>query len=126
MTDKTTGHTVLIVEDEPNIRAFVRVNLAVRGYSVAEAASAEEALNWIMQNRPKLLILDVRLPGMSGWDLVRMLQQDDALHSIPVIILSASGKDHEQYVQYPNVHAHLVKPVSIDRLMASVRAVMPL
>src|SRR5258707_578041 len=82
--------TVLVVEDETNIRQFVTVNLKARGYDVLQAPSAEEGLKHLRDCVAEALILDIKLPGMSGWDMLKVIVAEPALPDIPVIIMTAS------------------------------------
>jgi excisionase family DNA binding protein len=80
------GPLVLVVDDDPRLREFVRVNLETEGYTVREAAGADEALAAIADQAPQLVLLDVVMPGVDGWELLQRLQE---LHgSIPVVMFS--------------------------------------
>ena len=80
--------TVLVVEDEANIRGFVVANLKARGYAVLQAANAEDGLQQLQDYGAEALILDIRLPGMSGWDMLKQIAAEPGLLDIPVIILT--------------------------------------
>jgi excisionase family DNA binding protein len=85
------GPLVLVVDDDPLLREFVRVSLETEGYTVREAGGADEALAAIADQAPQLVLLDVVMPGVDGWELLQRLQE---LHgSIPVIMFS--GQDGE-------------------------------
>jgi CheY-like chemotaxis protein len=114
--------TVLVVEDEANIRQFVAVNLKVRGYDIIEAASAEDGLLQLRNSIPDALILDVKLPGMSGWDMLKQVATDSDLPAIPVIILTASALiTHPDEQVYVNITAKLIKPISTTDLILAVK-----
>src|SRR5256885_13212521 len=105
--------TLLVIEDEANIRQFVVVNLKARGYDILEAASAEEGLLQLRYRAPAALILDITLPGMSGWDMLKQLEAEPELPLLPVIILTASAQTTYPDDQlYSNIAAKLVKPIS--------------
>lgn len=113
---------LLIVEDEVNIRRFVAANLGARGYQVVEAGDAEEGLRQLRESPPGALILDIRLPGMSGWDLLQEMASDTALASIPVIVMTASATNLKfGETSYTNVVQWLVKPVSVHELLQAVK-----
>ena len=115
---------VLVVEDEVNIRQFVAVNLKVRGYDVIEAASAEEGLQQLRSHAPEALILDIKLPGMSGWDMLKEVSANPELPEIPVIILTASALvAHPDEHAYTNIIAKLIKPVSTTDLILAVQKI---
>jgi two-component system, OmpR family, phosphate regulon response regulator PhoB len=111
--------SVLIIEDEPNIRAFVRINLKVRGYIVFEAESAEEGISILKQTSPSLIILDYLLPGQTGEAVLQMMSQDKQLKHIPVILMSASVNASE--ANFPNITRRLTKPVNVDTLVDAVK-----
>jgi DNA-binding response OmpR family regulator len=113
---------LLIVEDEANIRRFVAANLSARGYSVIEAGDAEEGLKILREQSPGVLILDIRLPGMSGWDLLEEMARDTSLAQVPVIVMTASVTNVKfGETSYTNVVQWLVKPVSVHELIHAVK-----
>jgi excisionase family DNA binding protein len=83
---KTGGPLVLVVDDDARLREFMRVNLEMEGYSVREAASADEALEAIDDQAPELVLLDVVMPGVDGWQMLQRMQERHG--SIPVIMFS--------------------------------------
>jgi DNA-binding response OmpR family regulator len=113
---------LLIVEDEVNIRRFVAANLAARGFRVTEAGDAEEGLRQLRLDPPSVLVLDIRLPGMSGWDLLQTMADDKSLSEIPVIVMTASATNINFAAPgYTNVVQWLVKPVSVHELIHAVK-----
>ena len=113
---------LLVVEDEANIRRFVAANLSARGYSVIEAGDAEQGLEILRAQSPAVLILDIRLPGMSGWDLLQEMANDTALTRIPVVVMTASVTNVKfGETSYTNVVQWLVKPVSVHELIHAVK-----
>jgi CheY-like chemotaxis protein len=121
--------TVLIVDDEANIRKFAAANLVRRGYNVVEASDAEEGLERLRQHSnsnaaAKVLLLDIKLPGMSGWNLLEAMARDpDVPQNIPVVIMTASVTDANiSTARYPNVVEVLVKPVSTEQLIRAVHS----
>ena len=93
-TVETPGPFVLIVDDDEGVRAFVRANLELEGYSVQEAASAEEGLALLEERLPELILLDVMMPQVDGWEMLRRVQDRHGVGSIPVIMFS--GKIDER------------------------------
>jgi excisionase family DNA binding protein len=83
---QSSGPVVLVVDDDPRVREFVRVNLELAGYSVREAERAEEALAVVADQAPDLVLLDVVMPGTDGWQLLQRMQERHG--SIPVIMFS--------------------------------------
>jgi CheY-like chemotaxis protein len=118
--------TVLVVDDENNIRMFISANLAPRGFQVVEANSAEDALEKLRELTPDAVILDVLMPGMSGWDLARKMSEDERLSQIPIILLTASIADASSTGNYANVVERLVKPLSSSDLVTTVKKIVVL
>ena len=89
---------VLVVDDDDRLREFVRVNLEMDGYSVREAANAEEGLAALEEESPDLILLDVMMPGMDGWEMLQRVQERHG--TIPVVMFSgkvdASGEAEER------------------------------
>jgi len=119
--------TLLIVEDEPNIGQFIMVNLQARGFDVQYAPDAEEGLALLQTFKPEALILDIKLPGISGWEMLKVIDSDPVLPKIPVIIMTASSifSQPDEY-GYSNIVEKLIKPVSVTDLMHAVRIIFPI
>jgi excisionase family DNA binding protein len=83
---KDAGPLVLVVDDDPRVREFIRINLELEGYAVREAERAEEALAAIEDQSPDLVLLDVVMPGTDGWEMLQRMQERHG--SIPVIMFS--------------------------------------
>jgi two-component system, sensor histidine kinase len=116
--------TLLIVEDDNNIRQFVAVNLKARGYTVLQTDNAEDGLRQLHDYAPAALLLDIKLPGMTGWDMLKQIDADPNLPHLPVIIMTASPLfDHLGESTYTNIAATLIKPVSTAELIDAVRKV---
>src|SRR5439155_19864869 len=87
---------VLVVDDEDDIRELCRVNLEFEGYEVIDAADGEAALQLVRSDHPDVIFLDLMMPKMDGWEVLRRLKEDDATASIPVILLTAKTGGNEQ------------------------------
>src|SRR5258708_23881574 len=81
---------VLVVDDDPNIRKMMVAALKRDGYSFSEAANGREALDCMRSSRPDVVVLDLMMPVMSGWDVLQEREHDASLRQIPVIIVSAN------------------------------------
>jgi excisionase family DNA binding protein len=88
-----SGPTVLIVDDDPKLREYVRVNLEMEGYSVKEAGSADEGLSVLDESTPDLVLLDVMMPEVDGWEMLRRVQERHGVGAIPVIMFSGKVDD---------------------------------
>jgi two-component system response regulator GlrR len=114
--------TILIVEDEASIRKLAAVNLSARGYDVIAVESAEQGLIQLAAHPIALILLDIKLPGMRGWEFLTAMAGDPRVApNIPVIIMTASAADaQEKAPGYPNVVRILVKPFSTQVLLQAV------
>ncbi len=108
---------VLIVEDEKHILELAATNLRKRGYEILEAQTAQDGLGLLKKYRPNLLILDIKLPGKSGWDMLREIDSDKELTKLPVIIMSASASTNVDSYLYPNIVGRIYKPFGIANLL---------
>jgi two-component system KDP operon response regulator KdpE len=116
--------TILIIEDDPNIRKLLSINLAVRGYTVVQAEDAHTGLERLRDSAPDVLLLDLKLPDMPGWEVLRIMTEDPTFHAIPVIIITASlTSTHADAVVVKSEHLRkiLKKPISIQELTQEVR-----
>jgi two-component system, OmpR family, KDP operon response regulator KdpE len=111
---------ILIVEDDPNIRKLVRVNLVKRGYTVIEAADSNQALALFQEEPVDLVLLDLVLPGLSGVDICAWIR---ARSEVPIIILSArSEEDLKVAALDAGADDYVTKPFGQEELLARVRA----
>lgn len=114
--------TVLVVEDELNIRKFVAANLKARGFTVLEAPDAETGLEVLQERQPEAMVLDIKLPGMDGWQLLEQVLVDSRLVEIPVVVMTAHVMDSEaRQIRFPNVSEVIFKPVSAAQLVGAVQ-----
>jgi len=86
---------ILIIEDEKDLRFFLKTALTQAGFEVKEAIDAEEALEKIKEEKPDLILLDIILPGKSGFDFLIEIKKDPEFESIPIIIVSNLGQREE-------------------------------
>ena len=113
---------ILVVEDEANVRKLVTVNLSSRGYTVYEAKDVQQAVERLQTQPFDLIVLDIKLPDLTGWDLLAKIATDAALEfSGPVLVMTASVMDAQiDRDQYPAVVEVLVKPFSAAKLIAAI------
>jgi DNA-binding response OmpR family regulator len=110
---------VLVVEDDSPIRAMVAELLSDAGYVVIEAADGFEAVQELRRKRPHLIVLDLMLPGMSGWQFLERSRDELERWHIPVVILSAI-RGQGEYPRTLGVAAWLTKPLDIDHFLVAV------
>ena len=121
---KSGGPLVLVVDDDARLREFMRVNLEMEGYTVREASSAEEALGSIEDQAPELVLLDVVMPGVDGWEMLQRMQE--RYGSIPVIMFSGqvdanSAGDAEQR----GARGFVGKPFDPQQLIERAKQLVP-
>ncbi len=116
---------VLVVDDERDITNLVALNLRQSGFEALETATAEEALNILQRQKIDLLILDLLLPHMSGFELCEYLKSKPGTAAVPIIIISALTAENERLRALNlGVEDYLPKPFSVRELVARVRTVL--
>lgn len=115
--------TILVVDDEADILKLISENLLVRGYQVTKAKNANDALGKLQAESPSLLVLDIKLPDLTGWQLLERLENDPTVtYRFPVLIMTASISDANMDMRkFPQVAEILVKPFSIPNFVAAVK-----
>jgi two-component system KDP operon response regulator KdpE len=113
---------ILVVDDEPPIRRFLRTSFAAQGYRVLEAASGEEALSRVRSDRPDVVILDLGLPDIDGIDVIATVRQTS---NVPIIVLSSRDSERGK-VEALDLGAddYVTKPFGMDELMARIRSAL--
>ncbi|MEO1688812.1 MAG: response regulator [Pseudomonadota bacterium] len=120
-----TGQRVLIAEDEPHIVESLRFILSREGYAVADAADGEAAWSSLSQARPDLLILDVMLPRLNGFDVLRRLRAEPEGRALPVIMLTAKGQAQDRRTaQDAGADVFITKPFSNRDVVEHVRRLL--
>ena len=115
--------SVLVVDDEPAIRRFLRTSLVAQAYRVSEAEDGEDALATIRRNPPDVLVLDLGLPKIDGFEVIRRLRA--AGSAVPIVVLS-SRDDERGKVEALDLGAddYITKPFGIEELLARIRAAL--
>jgi CheY-like chemotaxis protein len=117
--------TILLVDDSPAIRDLVATFLDDEGYAVTTAERAEDALSMLAISLPDLLILDGRLPGMSGWTCLDLLRADATTGKVPVLLLTAALDDLQRMARPPDdCTTFLAKPFDLDELLEAIQGVI--
>jgi excisionase family DNA binding protein len=121
-----TGPVVLVVDDDAGVRGLVRANLEAEGYAVREAASAREGLTALEEEAPDLVLLDVMMPEVDGWEMLRQVQERFGAGAIPVIVFS--GKVEERSVvdaASRGASGFLGKPFDLRQLVDQAKQIAP-
>jgi two-component system, OmpR family, KDP operon response regulator KdpE len=114
--------TLLVIDDEPQIRKFLRISLASQGYKVLEAETGAEGLAQAALNKPDLLVLDLGLPDMDGQQVLREFRQWSA---VPVLVLSVRASEAQKVEALDNgANDYVTKPFGIQEFLARVRALL--
>jgi len=116
---------ILIAEDEPDIRDLIAFTLRFAGYEVVAAANGKEAVDLAPKEMPDLILMDVRMPIMTGYEACEHFKADPSLKHIPVVFLSAKGQDSEiQTGLAAGAEEYLLKPFGPNELTASLQAIL--
>jgi diguanylate cyclase (GGDEF)-like protein len=119
------AETVLVVDDDPDIRTFVDIALSLAGYETADAADGEEALERALETNPSIIVMDVMMPRMDGFEAVRQLRADGRLSHIPVILLTAKSQTPDKVAGFDaGADDYLTKPFDPNELVARVKATL--
>jgi DNA-binding response OmpR family regulator len=110
---------ILIVDDEPTVRALLRDLLELEGHEVREAADGIAALDAMRSEPPDLVVLDIMMPGMSGIEVLHHVRADPNLFGVPVLVLTAKGDDETTWAGWTaGATSYLCKPFAPDNLLA--------
>ena len=116
---------ILIAEDEPDIRELIAFTLRFAGHEVTTSANGEEALHQATEMIPDIVIMDVRMPKMTGYDACRAMKADVVLKDIPVVFLSAKGQDSEVQTGLDvGAEDYLLKPFAPSQLVEHVKTIL--
>src|SRR6185295_5155199 len=123
--DETRTRNIVIVEDDEDIAESIRYNLEREGFRVRVAATGEEALNLIFDRPPSLILLDLNLPHMSGFEMCRRLRAEAPTARVPILILTARTDEADKVLGL-NIGAddYITKPFGMRELVARVNAVL--
>jgi DNA-binding response OmpR family regulator len=115
---------ILVVDDEDDILHFLELVLREKGYEVVTASGGHEALTRAQIERPDLVLLDIMMPQMDGWEVLKLLRVDDETATIPVAMLSArtEAKDRVQGLQEGAID-YICKPFSLQDLVSKIEAI---
>lgn len=120
------GPVILIVDDDERLREYVKANLELEGYSVREAGSAEEGLEALEKEPPDLILLDVMMPKVDGWEMLQKVQERHGVGAIPVVMFSGKvdeGSDAEAKAK--GARGFIGKPFDPKQLIESTKALLP-
>jgi CheY-like chemotaxis protein len=113
---------VLVVDDEPDIRATVSAMLEIEGYAVTEAANGADALHRVEEQAPDVILLDMRMPVLDGWGFAAELRRRG--HRMPIVVMTAA-RDAAHWAGEIAASAFVAKPFGFDDLITAVEEVRP-
>ncbi|MBO7394053.1 MAG: response regulator, partial [Abditibacteriota bacterium] len=118
------SHKILVCDDEKNIRRLVQVNLERAGYKVVTASDGKEALQQVVKERPELIVLDIMMPYMDGFEVLQNLRRNASTREIPVIMLTAKSQDSDIFRGWQSgVDCYLTKPFTPVELVSFVNRI---
>src|SRR4026207_38087 len=122
----TNLKSILCIEDEPEMIDLMRLILGRRGFSVKGAAGGIEGLKMIREEKPDLVLLDLMMPDMDGWEVYQQMKADDKTKNIPVIVVTAKAQSIDKVLglHIAKVDDYITKPFSPQDLMNSVEKVL--
>jgi len=116
---------VLLVEDEGDVAELIRYNLTKEGYDVVLTSNGNDALRLAREHRPDVLLLDIMVPQLNGWEVCRRLKKDPELAAIPVIMVSGRVEEGDKVLGFEvGADDYVTKPFSPRELIARIRAVL--
>jgi two-component system response regulator VicR len=122
----TNGKRVICIEDEPEMIDLVKLILSRRGFQVIGAMGGREGLEAIQREKPDLVLLDLMMPDMDGWEVYQKMKADDASRSIPVIVVTAKAQSIDKVLglHIAKVDDYITKPFGPQELLESVEKVL--
>ncbi|MDT8363534.1 MAG: response regulator [Nitrosomonas sp.] len=118
-----TISTILVIDDSPTDRHILSRMLTKSGYQVGTAESGEEAMTKIRQHLPDLILMDVVMPGINGFQATRMLARDDETRRIPIILCTSKNQETDKiWGLRQGARAYITKPVKIEDLLQKINS----
>jgi two-component system alkaline phosphatase synthesis response regulator PhoP len=116
---------ILVVDDEVNITQILEFSIGAEGYEVLSASNGEEAIDKARREQPDLIILDIMMPKIDGYEACRILKANPLTKSIPVVLLTAKGRDIDKRLGYEvGATDYIVKPFSPNKLIERIHELL--
>lgn len=116
---------ILVADDDPAIRELIRLNLEIQGYQVIIASNGVETVRKALSERPNLIILDILMPEIDGYEVMRLLKNSEETSNIPIIVLTAYASDAGALISWvEGAEGYLAKPFNPDELLMLVERVL--
>lgn len=119
------GERILIIDDEMNIVELLKYNLETNGYKVIYALTGKEGLTYSLQNKPDLILLDIMLPEVDGFDICKEIKKNKDTENIPIIMLTAKSEEFDKILGLElGADDYITKPFSVRELLARIKVVL--
>ncbi|MDD4982168.1 MAG: response regulator [Candidatus Omnitrophota bacterium] len=116
---------ILVVDDELDVQSIISFRLEINGYKVSVASDGQEGLDKIKAEKPNLVLLDLMLPKINGFEICRMIKFDDKFKDLPIIILSALDKeDDRKKAMEAGADAYFLKPFDLEVLLEKINSLL--
>jgi DNA-binding response OmpR family regulator len=122
----SNGKRILCIEDEPDMIDLIRIILSRRGYTIEGAGGGKDGLRKVRETKPDLVLLDLMMPDLDGWEVYQQMKADEKTRHIPVIVVTAKAQSIDKVLglQIAKVDDYIAKPFSPDELIESVQRVL--
>lgn len=125
MGDTRARNRVLLVDDDKQILNSLRVYLELENYEVYTASNGQEALDKVTEHKPEILVLDIMMPEMDGFEVLEKIKGDDDLSAIPVIMLTAKGQPVDVLKGYKmGASSYMTKPFNLNELVENIELIL--
>ncbi|MBI4041812.1 MAG: response regulator [Deltaproteobacteria bacterium] len=115
------GKTILLIDDEADLREAIKMKLEAEGYQIEQAANGVEALEHIKRNNPDLIVLDVMMPELNGYQVCKRLKEDEKLKHIPIILLTGRAHSSDQFWGLGmGANDYITKPFEFHELLSLI------
>jgi two-component system cell cycle response regulator DivK len=119
------GDLILVIEDNEKNRKLVRDVLTFKGYSIVEADNGEDGVRLAQERLPKLILMDIQLPGIDGIEALRRIRANEATRAIPIVAVTASAMDRDrQQIMAAGFDGYQSKPLNVREFLAAVEAIL--
>jgi two-component system, cell cycle response regulator DivK len=123
---RVAGRTILVAEDDPDIRLMMSTLLGMKGYHVVESADGQETLDVAQRERPDLILMDLQLPRLNGFAVARFIRQSDSLRRTPIVVVSAHDPaKHRALALAAGCNAFVQKPIDFEHLDELIVSLLP-
>jgi CheY-like chemotaxis protein len=113
---------IMLVDDEPDILLIERIILEKADYEVIETQSGEECLERLENEKPDIILLDIMMPGINGWETAKRIKENESTKDIPVIMVTVRGSEEDmtKSFQYSQSDGHIAKPIIKEKLLKTI------